>query len=215
MKRRFSYPLLFAIIAGLTLCAHLLSAGDKPAESQKTVLIPLAEGFEDTEAIPMIAVLRRAGARVTIASVGDRTVTSAAGITVQADRRIDTCSDTTYDLIALHGGMPAATYLRDSPTLQKMLKDQRQNDRLYAAICASPVVVLGAHGLLAGKKATCYPSLVEKLADASAAGERVVADGNCITSQGPGTSLEFALKLVEALYGKEKADTLRKGYLVR
>ncbi len=89
MKRRLSYPLLFALIAGLTIFVHLLSAGDKPPGGQKTVLIPLAKGFDDTEAIPLIAVLRRAGAQVTVAALGDEMVTSAAGITVRADQRID------------------------------------------------------------------------------------------------------------------------------
>jgi len=113
-------------------------------------------------------------------------------------------------LIALPGGMPGAEYLRDCKVLIEMLKKQNEAGRFYAAICASPAVVLEHHGLLARKKATCFPSLQDKLKNKEAVSQRVVADGNCITSQGAGSALEFALKLVEVLYGAEKSRDLAK-----
>ena len=86
-----------------------------------------------------------------------------------------------------------------------MLKSQKQAGRLYAAICAAPAVALAPHGLLDGKKATCYPSCADALPDRTQADQRVVVDGNCITSQGPGTALEFAIELVRQLAGDVKA----------
>jgi len=218
MKRKSVSILILCIL--LAVCMN--AGADNTAQDKKnlenaakTVLAPLAESFEDTEAIPIISILRRAGAEVTVASLGELTVTSAQGLKVIADRKINDCANDKFDLIVLHGGMPAAKYLHDSDILKRLLIEQNRQGKLYAAICASPVVVLNAHGLLDGKRATSYPSMAEKLSDNSAAGERVVTDKNCITSQGPGTSMEFALTLVEALYGKEKAAKLKKGYLVK
>jgi len=86
---------------------------------------------------------------------------------------------------------------------------------LYAAICASPAVVFEHHGLLADKKATCYPAMADRLTNKEAINQRVVVDGNCITSQGPGTAIEFALKLVELLYGAQKSIELAAAMLVK
>ena len=103
-------------------------------------------------------------------------------------------------------GMPGATHLRDSTDLKELLQHQKSKGKFIAAICAAPAVVLQSHGLLEGKAATCYP--VPKFTDSLALyrSDRVCVDGNVITSQGPATSLEFSLKLVEVLFGKKKAD---------
>jgi 4-methyl-5(b-hydroxyethyl)-thiazole monophosphate biosynthesis len=206
---------LILLISIITVC--ILSGVDAvpAAETAKTVLLPIAEGFEDMEAVVTIDILRRAGAKVTVASVGKREVVSATGLVVKADKEITECADESFDMIALPGGMPSARHLHDSETLKKLLVEQNKQGKPYAAICAAPAVVLEPHGLLAGKRATCWPGLAEKLSDQSLVQNRVVQDKNCITSQGPGTVIEFALKLVEALYGAEKAVDLKKRMLIQ
>ena len=172
----------------------------------KKVLVPIADGIEEIEAVCIIDILRRAEADVTVASVNDLQITASRGVKIVADAKMANCKDESYDLIALPGGLPGAEYLRDSGELVEMLKKQKQQGKLYAAICASPAVVLQHHGLLDGiSKATCYPSLADKLGGKAQRNERVVVDGTCITAQGPGVALEFGIKLVEMLFGKAKA----------
>ena len=170
----------------------------------KKVLVPVADGCEEIEAVCIIDILRRAGADVTVASVDQLQITASRGVRLTADCLISDCSDQIFDLIALPGGMPGAEHFRDSTQLVEMLKRQREEGRFYAAICASPAVVFQPHHLLAGKKATCHPGRKNTLENKEAADSRVVVDGTCITSQGPGTAMEFALKLVEFLLGTEK-----------
>ena len=177
----------------------------------KQVLVTIADGTEELEAVTIIDVLRRARADVTVASVGNKQVKASRGVNLVADALISECVGNTYDLIALPGGMPGAEHLRDSSQLTEMLKDQAASGRFYAAICASPAVALKPHGLLKDKKATCYPSLHSELENPRQA--RVVVDGNCITSQGPATALEFALKLVELLFDKQKSHEVAKAML--
>ena len=180
----------------------------------KKVLVPIATGTEEIETACIIDTLRRAQADVTVASVGDITITASRGLKITADCLISDCINETFNLIALPGGMPGAGYLRDCDVLIKMLKDQISANRLYAAICASPAVVLAHHGLLKNKKATCYPSAIDQLPDSSSANQIVVVDGNCITSQGPATALPFALKLVEMLFSLETAKNIANAMLV-
>jgi len=177
----------------------------------KKVLVAIADGTEELEAVTIIDVLRRAKADVTVASVGARQVTASRGVNLVADAVISDCAGSVYDLIALPGGMPGAEHLRDSKELTDMLKDQADSGRLYAAICASPAVVLKPHGLLKNKKATCYPSLLSELDNPEQA--KVVVDGSCITSQGPATALEFSLKLVELLFDKQKSQEVAQAML--
>ena len=170
----------------------------------KNVLVPAADGSEEIELVSIVDILRRAGAEVTVASVDKQEITCSRGVKIIADALLSECTGKTYHLIALPGGIPGAEHMRDCNELVEMLKQQQKHGRLYAAICASPAVVFQPHGLLAGKKATCHPSRVNALDNKEAVNSRVVVDGNCITSQGPGTAMEFALKLVELLFGKEK-----------
>jgi len=178
----------------------------------KNVLVAIADGTEELEAVTIIDVLRRAKADVTVASVGSRKITASRGVKLVADVVISDCVGKVYDLIALPGGMPGAKNLRDSNELTEILKVQASSGKLYAAICASPAVVLKHHGLLQNKKATCYPTLASALDNA--VDSKVVVDGNCITSQGPATALHFSLKLVELLFGKEKAQQVAQAMLV-
>ena len=177
----------------------------------KRVLVPIADGTEELEAVSIIDTLRRAGVEVTVASVDKQQVTASRGTKIISDATIKDCVNQTYDLIVLPGGMPGAEHLRDSAELTKMLVEQKQTGRLYAAICAAPAVVLQHHGLLENIKATCHPSFQSRLEPACLSRERVVVDGKCVTSQGAGTALEFSLKLVEMLFGSDKKREVARG----
>lgn len=179
----------------------------------KNVLVPIADGTEEIEAMTIIDVLRRAGANVTVAGVPSLEVTTAHGVRLLADKLISECANETYDMIALPGGMPGSENLRDSKTLADLLVKQREADRWYAAICAAPAVVFGSLGLLTGRHATCYPGFTAQLQGATVSEERVVVDSPCITSKGPGSAMDFALALVTALFGETKADEVADGLL--
>jgi 4-methyl-5(b-hydroxyethyl)-thiazole monophosphate biosynthesis len=175
----------------------------------KRALVPIADGSEEIEAVCIIDTLRRAGMEVTVASVEDSLqITASRETTLVADAMIEACKDETYDLIALPGGMPGAEHLRDTDVLIELLKAQEAEGRLFGAICASPAVVLQPHGLLEGRKATCFPSFASRLDNDEAIDERVVVDDRCVTSRGPGTAIEFALTLVALLYDDETASEI-------
>jgi 4-methyl-5(b-hydroxyethyl)-thiazole monophosphate biosynthesis len=181
----------------------------------KKVLVPIANGTEELEAVGIIDTLRRAGADVAVASVQELQITSCCETKIIADKHISACMNEEYDLIVLPGGLPGAEYLRDSEELTQLLKKQAENGKYYAAICAASVVVLQHHGLLKGKKATVNPALSDKLKNSEAIEQRVVVDGNCITSRARGTVLEFSLQLVENLFGKDKANELKSSMLFK
>ena len=176
----------------------------------KQALVPIADGSEEIEAVTIIDVLRRAGVEVTVASVGvgkTKQITAARGTNIVADSFIADCADKAWDLIAVPGGIEGTDHLAASEILDQLLRSQAQQGKFYAAICAAPAVVLGSKGLLADKTATSHPrfyqSLIAKEVDTES---RVVVDGNCITSQGPGTAIDFALELVEQICGIVKRE---------
>ncbi|KAL6202162.1 hypothetical protein ACLB2K_025872 [Fragaria x ananassa] len=121
---------------------------------------------------------------------------------------VPTLGDNPKYVYRLSGGMSGATNLKDCEVLESLVKKQVADGKLYAAICGSPAVALGSWGVLKGLKVTCYPSFMEQLAasGATAVESRVQLDGKAVTSRGPGTTMEFAVALVEQLCGKEKAD---------
>ncbi|MBN1586127.1 MAG: DJ-1/PfpI family protein [Candidatus Omnitrophica bacterium] len=170
----------------------------------KRVLVPIADGTEEIEAVTVIDVLRRAGAEVLVASVTDEEVVASRGVRLIADDLIENCVDEEYDLIVLPGGMPGADFLAECDELIELLHRHRDAGKIYAAICAAPAIVLEHHGLLENCRATAHPNYSSKLGNQEAVDCRVVIDGNCVTSRGPGTAMEFALTLVELLYGPEK-----------
>ena len=176
----------------------------------KTALIPIADGSEEIEAVTIIDVLRRAGVEVTVAAVNSGKslqIRGAHGLEITADCSLDNCTDKPWDLIAVPGGIPGAEHLAESGALDTILRAQTAEGKLYAAICASPALVLGSKGLLEHKIVTGHPMFQQNLqAKELNAESRVVVDGNCITSQGPGTSLDFALELVEQLCGLVKRE---------
>lgn len=182
---------------------------------EKKILVPLAEGFEMIEALSIVDVFRRAGARVDLAAIGDSLqVTSSHKVQVMADRLILDCTNETYDLIVLPGGIPGSENLKNSAVLAELLKKQNSENKLYGAICAAPAVVLEHHGLLEGKNATCHPLFADQLSSQKHAGEKVVFDKNCVTSKGAGTSIEFGLELLGILMGEEKKKEVAKGMAI-
>lgn len=185
------------------------------SSSGPKILVPIADGSEEMEAVMIIDVLRRAKAEVVVASVGDKIeIVASRKVKLVADMLLDDAAKLSYDLIVLPGGLGGAQAFAESETLVNLLKKQSESDRYYGAICASPALVLEPHGLLKGKKATAFPALCNKLSDPSEAENRVVVDGKLITSRGPGTSLEFSLAIVEKLLGHEKALEVAKAMLV-
>jgi 4-methyl-5(b-hydroxyethyl)-thiazole monophosphate biosynthesis len=177
---------------------------------QKKVIVLLAEGFEEVEAITPIDYLRRAGFSVTIAAIGkDLTVKGSHDIKVAADASLVSLLKegglvpSAWEGVILPGGLPGANNLAASKETETFLKEMAAEGKLICAICASPARVLFPLGLLAGKKCTCYPG-EEKNASAGAEWkqDRVVVDGNLITSRGPGTAGEFACAIIEKLLGK-------------
>lgn len=178
------------------------------------ILIPLASGFEEIEAVTNIDVLRRAGLDVITAGIGSKTIKGDHGIKIEADTEISEVSSDDISAVVLPGGMPGAANLRDSSELLKLIRAVNEKDGLCAAVCAAPIV-LEAAGILEGKNATSYPGFGDQMDSANYREERVVIDGNIITGRGPGVAMEFALNIVEYLLnGKERAE-LEKAMLVK
>ncbi|OPY82030.1 MAG: Chaperone protein YajL [Syntrophorhabdus sp. PtaU1.Bin153] len=177
----------------------------------RNVLVPIADGSEELESIAVVDILRRAGATVTIASVGSLQITGSKGIAIGADRLIGECLNETFDLIVLPGGMPGAGHLRDCEPLIDYIRRHDNKDRLLAAICAAPVVILHHHNLLKGRSFTCHPLLTQLLGSTKTADSPVVVDGKLVTSRGAGTAVQFSLKLVEILYDKQKVRDVATG----
>ena len=180
----------------------------------KAVVI-LAEGFEEIEAVTPVDVLRRAEINVVTAGLGGTVIQGSHGISIATDMEL-TKAIKGADALILPGGLPGAENLAASEIVGEMIKAMNKEGKIVAAICASPAYVLAPSGVLKEKKATCYPSCEERFGESTSfVKDRVVQDGNIITSRGPGTALEFTLKIVEALAGKERAAGLRKGMLVK
>ena len=177
----------------------------------------LADGFEEIEAITPVDLMRRAGITVTTVSITPlKEVTGANGVTVVADTLITDIDPTDADLLVCPGGMPGAANLAACTELSEMLRKQHSTGRYVAAICAAPAVTLAPLGILSGKKATCYPGLEKTLAQAGAThiSERVVRDGNVITSNGPSSAIPFSIALIEALCGSAAAGNVASGILL-
>lgn len=168
----------------------------------------LAEGFEEIEAVTIIDVLRRGEVAVTTASLAGKHVKGSHDIVVEADTLYDHVSVDDFDALVLPGG-PGAKTLREDARAQATIRQAAEKGKLVAAVCAAPTA-LDAAGVLSGKRATAYPG--HELPSAQQVEARVVEDGNIVTGRGPGTSMEFALKVVERLSGaavaKEVAEKL-------
>ena len=178
---------------------------------EKKVLVPVAQGIEEMEAVTIVDVLRRAGADVTIASVDQIGIKAAKGLEFKADALITECMDQSYDLIALPGGIPGAENLKASAPLAELLKKQAEEEKYYGAICASPAIVLHSLGLVTPGNVTCHPGFVQMIDNGNIVESKVVVDNRCVTSRGGGTALDFALTLVELLYDGQKKEEVAQG----
>lgn len=176
------------------------------------VALVLTHGFEEIEAVAVVDILRRAGLHVVIASLDGQSVVGAREIRLGVDTGIDLLRVDELAALVLPGGAPNAKALRDEPRVIDLLRQMAEAGKIVAAICAAPIA-LHAAGLLDGRKATSYPGF--ELPKAEYLTERVVEDGQVITSRGPGTVFEFALTLVRRLVGAAKATELRQAMLIQ
>lgn len=177
------------------------------------IAILLAPGYEELEAVTVIDVLRRAGLEVLIAGLQKEPVPSARGVKIVPDVTMDELDPEKLDLVVLPGGLPGVANLKKDPRVRDLIGKMQEKGKMCAAICAAPGA-LAAFGVLKGRRATIYPSLKKELAEARLTDEPVVVDGNVVTSQGPGTALPFAFKLVELLASEEKAQEVAKAMLL-
>ena len=175
------------------------------------VLVPIADGFEDVEAITAIDVLRRGGVEVVTASIHDkRIVRGAHGIRMEADALFDDVKDESYDAIVLPGGGEGTENLRCSESVAERLRRQRDEGRLLCAICAAPTVLEHAGVLGEKTEVTCYPTCKDGL-NRPWVPAPVVADGTVITGQAPGSALLFALVVLKTLAGEQVAYDVARG----
>ena len=178
----------------------------------KKILVVIAPGFEEIETITIVDILRRAGARVTLGATDKGILKGSRGIKVEPDEFLDNILKNDFDLICLPGGQPGTDNLKNDERIEKILKRMQQEDKYIAAICAAPTVLEKA-GILKDKSITCHPSIKSKFN--SYLQDRVVVDGKLITSQSPGTAMEFSLKLVEILFGSERLKKVNDGVLAQ
>jgi 4-methyl-5(b-hydroxyethyl)-thiazole monophosphate biosynthesis len=179
------------------------------------VLVPLADGCEELEAVTIIDLLRRGKIEVIVAGLKTGLVKASRGTQLMPDTTLDAALLEEYDMVVLPGGMPGAQYLKDDARVIALIQKMAAAGRYTAAICAAPTVLAEA-GVLAGKTVTGYPGFLEKmnLADVTLSTEAVVRDGFVITSRGPGTAMVFALSLVEILAGLETRRQVEAGLVM-
>jgi protein deglycase len=174
-----------------------------------SVLVPLAQGCEELEAVTVIDLLRRAKINVVTAGLDNQPVRASRGTMLLPDTTLAEALEQEYDMVVLPGGQPGADNLDGDARIHGLLKQMANSEKFTAAICAAPKVLANA-GLLVGKKATSFPGVLDKmgLADIKLQQDAVVQDGKVITSRGPGTAMDFALTLIENLAGKDMRDNV-------
>lgn len=177
-----------------------------------TVLVPLAQGCEELEAITIIDLLRRAQIDVTVAGLEAGPVKASRGTVILPDVTLDQAITKDYDMIVLPGGLPGATHLQNDERLQRIIKKMSVENKYTAAICAAPKALASA-GLLDNKRATSYPGTIDTKAFPSImlTTEAITIDGKVITSRGPGTAMDFALTLIQLLAGEAMRDEVEHG----
>jgi 4-methyl-5(b-hydroxyethyl)-thiazole monophosphate biosynthesis len=178
-----------------------------------TVLVPLAKGCEELEAVTIMDLLVRAGVTVISASLDENPVVASRGTVLVASTTINKVKSSDLDMIVLPGGLPGADNLNNDPYIQNLITQLNDKNKPIAAICAA-AKILAVAGLLNGKKATAFPGVLEELKlkkihiDHTQA---VIKDGNIITSRGPGTAMDFALELIAILCGAVKRKEIESG----
>ncbi len=177
------------------------------------VLVPLAHGFEEIEAITIIDVLRRADIGVTVAGLTDGAITGAHGVAIMPDTQLSTVTSGPFDMIVLPGGQPGTDNLGKETKIHELLLEFALQGKFVCAICAAPIV-LGAAGLLKGKKVTCYPAYRDHLNGGSYLDVPVVVDHHLITSNGPASAMLFSLELVAQLTSQQVSEDVAQAMLV-
>ena len=177
------------------------------------VVVILADGFEEVEAMSIIDILRRAELDTVIAGLHDGPVTSTRKVKVIPDTTIDAVKADAFDMIVLPGGQPGSDTMNADARVISLIKEFAQKGKLVGAICAAPIVLANA-GVLQGKHITLFPSYQDRLGGGIYEETSVVVDGNIMTSRGPGTALAFALAIVERLVSKEKAQKIKAAMLI-
>lgn len=177
-------------------------------------LILLADGFEEIEALTPVDILRRAGVAVTTAGLRPGPIEGSRQTRHLADTSLDAVSHRLFDVLVLPGGQPGTDNLRRDRRVGECVMRHARAGKWLAAICAAPLVLHDA-GLLAGRRATSYPSVKDQLTGVHYVEDRVVVDGTILTSRAPGTALEFSLKIVELLCGANLAAEINQGVLAR
>lgn len=177
------------------------------------VLVPLADGVEEMEAVILVDVLRRAECTVITAGLVRRQVTASRGVVLVADVLLSDVLTDSFDAVALPGGAPGTAALRGDGRVIALVNEFASRGKMVAAICAAPLVLEDA-GLLDSRRFTSHPGVAAKFSRGTRVNDRVVEDGNIVTSQGPGTSFEFALKLVERLKGAPAATSVAAGMVL-
>jgi protein deglycase len=175
----------------------------------KKVVLFLAEGFEEVEAITPADFLRRSGVDLILAGVTGKSVTGAHGIKIECDIEVSQLTGE-IDGVVIPGGMPGAANIASDEKTMNIIAAALDSGAMVGAICAAPAVVLGAKGLIEERKFTCYPSFETSFSGSVFSEERVVINGNLITSRGPGTAAEFSEALIEYLCGKDQRDQIHK-----
>lgn len=175
-----------------------------------SVLVPLAQGCEELEAVTVVDLLRRAGINVVTAGLDNKPVRASRGTVLVPDMTLDEALNQEYDMVVLPGGLPGADHLDGDPRIRGLLKEMADSDRYTAAICAAPKV-LASTGLLEGKQVTSFPGALDAFDGLDYLTNPVVQDGKLITSRGPGTAMDFALTLIENLVGKDRRDEVEAG----
>lgn len=179
----------------------------------KKALIILADGFEEIEAISVIDTLRRSSVQISVCSLEKNMVTGSHNIKVQPDLALAEFKED-FDALILPGGSKGANNLAASSCVNQLIKQAASKNKIIAAICASPAVVLAPLGILEGKKATCFPGMQNLFPKSAVYKETsVVVDNHLITSRGPATAIEFALKIVEQLIDQETALKVKRQLL--
>ena len=181
------------------------------------VLVPLAAGCEELEAVTIIDLLRRADIKVTSAGLeaSPQAVRASRGTLLVPDTSLEQAIKQDYDMVVLPGGQPGTDTLNADPRIHALLQHMAQHEKYIAAICAAPKV-LASTGLLKGRRVTSFPGALDPSQFAAVRYEEtaVVQDGHIITSRGPGTAMDFALTIIEILAGRAKRDEVEQG-LVR
>lgn len=179
----------------------------------KKVIMPLAPGFEEIEALAVVDILRRAGAEVVVAGTVEGPVEGRNRIRVIPDTTLDKAG-LEFDMVVLPGGAAGTENLKRDSRVKRLVEELYAKGRLVTAICAAPTV-LSAAGVTKDRRVTSHPGVRAEIIAAVVSDERVVVDGNVITSQGPGTAIEFAFRLVEELFGPGKAQEVNAKVLAR